>query len=533
MPVKSVVEHMRSVAFDGQMETQVRRVDEHLLAQRTLILNNTNEQCCVLQTKLKDKFDNVLEHIRGLRQSKKWHFHIMESTLKKFQRFVDEKYNNDYRNKIWSHFNEIQNKVNDAYDALTTKRLQLVHLVTQAQEEFLILKTNTQESVSKSTDDPSIQHNWAALKSQIAWDVGQIVNDNQTSGHLDAIVKAIEGYAKKFNKHGMFGTQIVAGWLNGIFDKEPVKGLVATYIGSSLRNNVVAVEKLKFIVTAWIKTMAGHVTTSPTFNETVEDHLRNIQKFFSEFAKKVDPDKPGEMVEYVHLQFQQTLRGRPLPNSQTELEPAVKAILTAVHCAALQVGEELKSFTSDTISKYDLGIKLKAAIAEVDKIKQQIDSKKASEYNNGVGKKIDDALLTVQSKIKSLDRYLVNESGDESIRKGIGDIKTDVLDKLDKLQNVKDETNSIESRKTKADELMNSLKNEIQNKLIEFELNLTSADDALTKTIDSVYSAAVKARGYQAHRTTTQQNASRNHRIRLQKVTDEVQKLLPKDTNPT
>ncbi|GBE63199.1 hypothetical protein, conserved [Babesia ovata] len=219
------------------------------------------------------------------------------------------------------------------------------------------------------------------------------------------------------------------------------------------------------------------------------------------------------MVEYVHLQFQQTLRGRPLPNSQTELEPAVKAILTAVHCAALQVGEELKSFTSDTISKYDLGIKLKAAIAEVDKIKQQIDSKKASEYNNG-------------SKIKSLDRYLVNESGDESIRKGIGDIKTDVLDKLDKLQNVKDETNSIESRKTKADELMNSLKNEIQNKLIEFELNLTSADDALTKTIDSVYSAAVKAE--EDIKLTVQQlnkTLLETTEYAFKRVTDEVQKL--------
>ncbi|GBE63298.1 hypothetical protein, conserved [Babesia ovata] len=462
-PVKSAVQVLKESAGKGELEKQVREVDETIFMQ----------------------FSEIGKKIGQLREQKNEQINAVNKSLMDATDALlgagGVKFDEECKTQITGKFTDIKWAVGNVYDTLKNKKVQLENLVETARREFGEL-TNAVKGNGAKVGNVSVDHNWSELQKKIKELVTGLRNkDNPTTpGDLDKIVSGLQAYGWRFNKYGEFETSVLKGWLNGVFDKHPVK----QYVESIGNTNPAALGKVRSVITTYITTMGGHATKTRKFTESVTENLNYIQPFFNDFATRVDPDQTDYMVDYVHSQLQKNSHGLRFNTDRSVLEPAAKSILSCVYAAARQAANELKSITSTTDPDgsvtYNLGTNVDEAIKKVDEIRKQFDV-------GNFGHTVDKALGKAKEKINLLGDVLKEKEAVGSMLHKLEDIQKEVIEKLEKLQN--DDVNtegSIEKIGKAAADKMEELKSILVAKLSDIGNAVIDADQRLTQAINNV-----------------------------------------------
>ncbi|GBE63166.1 hypothetical protein, conserved [Babesia ovata] len=114
MPVKSVVEHMKSVSLDGHLAPQVQQVDNQLLVQQAHMVGSIKDRCEGLQKTLDDECKKVVSQIDHLEGEKKSHFVYLKNELKDAKRDAQHLvtyFYADYEGVILTHYDNIKDSL--------------------------------------------------------------------------------------------------------------------------------------------------------------------------------------------------------------------------------------------------------------------------------------------------------------------------------------------------------------------------------------------------------------------------------------
>ncbi|CDR71952.1 hypothetical protein, conserved [Babesia bigemina] len=475
-PIREILKALRDSTQLGAYKNQIKLVDAVLANEKKNMRTSIEVEYSSLSKTLESEYLKIWEEIRSLNHSRSTHFQNIYKSLEDAQKFLHQRFDNDYRNKLRWYLRQIQNEVDTIYVALQQNKSQLMQLVANGQQTLSTLKGHVGEYGVKKSGGNDLNTNWVELKGKITGLVSSVTN--QTSGHLKLIAKNIETYAYRFEKMGFGPT--VNKWVEDICAKEPVSGHINAY------GNIMYTTRVTSAISQYITKISAASTNAVDSNGCVEKNLNNISKFLTAFIAKVDPSQTAEMAGSLHSQLQtQTPFSRA---DKSRLELAVKEILTALHSKAAQIKTELELLTTDKLhTDYNLGKSVDAAIRNV----VAIESSLTTDY----GLKITHALEKLKQPIDTFVTLLGDTVGDSgTFKQKLANEANGLQKVIDDLYNLTKENDDngkdgVLNQKHKAMEhTMNELKGEINEKLKDMEFIVSQSDQALVEAVRNLRS---------------------------------------------
>ncbi|GBE63385.1 hypothetical protein, conserved [Babesia ovata] len=511
VPVKSVVEHMRSVSLDPNLMDQAKRVDGELLKTKAKLDAEIAKQSITLQQNMIVQFNRVENSILILKRNNAEHFKKINDSVKEARQLIDQ-VDGTYKSLVTWHFDELKKEVNKVQDALFKKKAELEVLVDQARTAFETLKEKVQVGTNGTAD--SIEYNWTQLQMQIQNLVRDVKGNTYLRDGLQGIVDGVKTYAKGFEDKTTFGLT-VQDWIKKTLERKIIIQKLNAYVsgGNSGRVNFQMNEynigRITTVIKQYLKTQiedaVNVLKTRIQFNldETeITRHVNAVQSVCSAFAESLEPEITDTaipaygVVSGIESQlrnggiFINTSRATSDPN----LTETVKLILSSLVATAQLVGGVVHSFTSDAHAKLGKNVdETKTKVELIGKYFDKNDDKEAKALSTeDFGKKIDDALKVVNAKTTVLDNIIKNSSG--TLHIAVGNLQA-VFQKLEQMKNGEDtKDDTINAEKKKAGAKMQQLKNDLDEKFYALELTIARANETLTQAIKNVQTALLSAR---------------------------------------
>ncbi|CDR71392.1 hypothetical protein, conserved [Babesia bigemina] len=495
--VKNAVEVLKNSAESSELVKQVRKVDETLVEQQRNI-----QQTFFTQTK------HIYDEIYRLMRYKGDQFKVLKKRLMNAQALLG-RFDGEYDVLMSSYFDEIKQSVRDVHRNIEANKMVLDSLIKHAWTEFRELKLKS--LINGGDENNSVEQNWNCVKKEVTKLVKKISNVTvRDPGAVQNIIKGVTTYAWKFNKTAF--ADKVKEWIKHIFQSHAVvQHWIGEYVGYIKKNfpsysldskwegikQRFNDEITKGIADAIADAISGHIRDAFNgYDEVVNDGIEKIEqvtKACEHLAAKLNSKiKEAEvdgsltlLADIATAVETEVLQIKDSDDGNYFLQYAVKTVLYALYGMTQQFAAELRCFLATSSIKANLESAISSAAS--------IDQEFKNGGRNSHGEKIDDALLTVNEKVKKLGAVLDEATG--SLMHEVKNIQSGVLTKLHDLQkDDNDEQDGTINKKRKAAlNQMDQLKKEIDSKLNDILESINDADRYLDIHIEDAENSVQSA----------------------------------------
>ncbi|GBE63531.1 hypothetical protein, conserved [Babesia ovata] len=418
--LRDKIEYVRStVQYEAERLEKVRRQEREDTAERTKKVVEVMKKCgeeisshittevTDLVRKLKKLVEDILKELQKLRESLVQFVHKLgkwidaadgaikaaDKNVDDILKNVDESYGSIFPMKIGAAADQVQRDIDQLYNAANFAKSEVGRLVTDAKKKVDHLEKGLKEDLNGmkmainakvteiQTEIGKLHHvveqgrEGTGTKTVVAvmqYIQRKVAGITGRSG-LKGIVDGVHEYAKTF-ANGMFENK-VKEWLNHIFDKAPVKNLLAAYVSgnsahlqstytSGAQDGLYKMlnDKVASVISNEVKKkfFSGgfpFATVVEASNpNSIEHNVKAVKQACEQFAEGLGRAMMHLKIN-VHMIVKAIGEEKDLYGSntgkhdKTNLESAVNLILPALVGAAKQVGETVALFAGDNASK--------------------------------------------------------------------------------------------------------------------------------------------------------------------------------------
>ncbi|GBE63159.1 hypothetical protein, conserved [Babesia ovata] len=535
-PITKVVEHLQSVAGNGDFAAKVKAVDSEIDAKEAHVRDEIEKKCKALQLTLKTKFEAINADIDKIGEERTTKLKELLELVAKLETSVITA-DKDANNLVTRYDSEIAQKLNDINEQVTpldttpiSSGLNTVFTEVgkqlEALEEKLVelgglgnavrinlgtglenIKLDLQQAIE--TLKQEIKRNVKAyvegelprkIIDKISSFAGNIAHQDGIDGQLDEIVHIARQYAEQFTQgrrdNGLEKT--LQKWMEDILDdKGTIKHRIGKYVNDN-SNKDTFIRTIKDELTRRISAnFPSYLAESNNIKQMILDARDACNKFATTLARKLESGKittSGDSHPFVKeiataidkgvLQKNTEERGyNPEFTFQTAIYNMLKQLLPKVTKAAT----ELEWFAEEA----KIG-NVEVAIREVKQLGNRLgDEVKAVDDPHKLGNAIQSkaSAEAIKGDFKSPLEKLLTSAGRKSLQKQISDLKELTEAVNDKANN--EIKQRVESLKKRVAELKSSITN-ISEQINAFNTSLRTAIDTAKDTVESARYALQK-----------------------------------------